>query len=46
MAILVCSRYTTHTYMLSFIGRQILLRSFVSGLNAWTVVFVFFVHEE
>ena len=29
----------------SFVGRQILLRSFVSGLNAWTVVFVFCVHE-
>ena len=30
-----------------FVGRQILLRSFVSGLNTWTVVvFVFFVHEQ
>ena len=29
---------------MSFVGRQILPRSIVSGLNAWTVVV--FVHEE
>ena len=40
MIILVCSRHTT----LPFVGRQILLRSIVSGLNAWTGVV--FVHEE
>ena len=32
---------------LSFVGRHILLRSLVSGLNAWrTVPLLFFVHEE
>ena len=30
---------------MSYVGRQILLRSLVSGLNAWTVV-VFCAHEE
>ena len=43
MVILVCSRHTTCG---SFVGRQILLRPFISGLNMWTVVFVFCVHEE
>ena len=38
MIILVCSRLST---CVSFVGRQILLRSLVSGLKAWTVVFVF-----
>ena len=33
-------------HCVSFVGRQILLRSYVSGLNAWTVLFEFFVHEE
>ena len=32
-------------YALSFVGRQIPLRSLVSGLNAWTVVLLY-VHEE
>ena len=37
----------TSRSQLSVVGRQILLRFFVSGLNAWTVVVVlFFVHEE
>ena len=41
MVILVCSRHNT---LLSFVGRQILHRSIVSGLKAWAVVV--FVHEE
>ena len=40
MVILVCSRHNT----LSFVGRQILLCSTVSGLNTRTVVV--FVYEE
>ena len=31
---------------MSFVGHQILLRSIVSGLHAWTVPLLFFVHEE
>ena len=39
-------RGITHAYVVSFVGHNILLRSFASGLNAWTVVCLVFVHEE
>ena len=41
MAILVSKEKSERHTTLSFVGRQILLRSIVSGLNAWTVVVVF-----
>ena len=44
MVISVCLRHST--CCVSFIGNQILLRSFVSGLNAWTVGCLVLMHEE
>ena len=41
--LIICSRHST---CVSFVGRQILLRSLVSGLNAWTVVSVFCAYEK